>query len=159
MQKIVKIPTEQEAYNKYAALCARQECCQHDLAEKMLRKGMSEMAVAHVLQQLVEEGFIDEARFSKAFVHEKFEFSRWGKIRIQLELKHKKIPTDYIKAALEEIDEQEYMKHLKSLLEDYKRTAKAKSAYELRYKLMRYAYSRGFEQHLASIVVEDMVSL
>ncbi len=149
MQKIKKIPTLHQAYIKYSALCARQECCQYDLAQKMTRSGMDDNAIAKVLQQLMEEGFVDEQRYCRAFVHDKLHFSKWGRLRIQRELQTKKISPEYIATALSEIDQDEYLTILKGLLTDYARTVKAKSEYERQGKILRYAYQRGFEAELA----------
>ena len=110
MQKINHIPTADEAYNKYSALCARQECCRHDLAEKMVRKGMSEQAIATVLEQLTSEGFIDEERFCRAFIHDKLHFSKWGKIRLRTELRMRRIAHETIEQCLREIDDEDYCK-------------------------------------------------
>ena len=79
MQKIEPKPWgEQEAYNKLSALCARQECCLSDLAVKMTKKGMDNQSIDRILRQLEEEGFVNEERYSRAFVHDKLMFSHWG---------------------------------------------------------------------------------
>lgn len=158
MQKIKKTPTANQAYIKYSALCARQECCQYDLAQKMSRIGMDDTAIAQVLQQLVEEGFIDETRYCHAFVYDKLHFSRWGRLRIRHELQIKKLPRNIIEEGLAGIDETEYTAILRDLLTEYAPTVKATSNYEKLAKMIRYAFQRGFEQHLASPLAESILN-
>lgn len=156
MQKINHIPTADEAYNKYSALCARQECCRHDLAEKMVRKGMSEQAIATVLEQLTSEGFIDEERFCRAFIHDKLHFSKWGKIRLRTELRMRRIAHETIEQCLREIDDEDYLDILKELLQAYTPTVTAKSSYEMQCKIVRFAYQHGFEQALSLPLAESL---
>ena len=156
MRKIDHILTVQEAYTKYSALCARQECCRQDLADKMFRKGMSSEAVAEVIQQLQAEGFVDDERFCRAYIHDKFYFSRWGRIRLRMELRKRKIGDDIIARCLQDIDEDEYKELLWGLLSDYARTVTAKSDFERQCKIVRFASQRGFEQSLAIPIAESL---
>ena len=57
-----------------------------------------------ILDLLVKDKFIDEQRYSKAFVKDKFRYNDWGKVKIIQQLKYKHIPGNYIKEAIEEID-------------------------------------------------------
>lgn len=145
MRQMRKSLSESEAYARYSSLCARQECCQYDLADKMRRNGMQEEQIENVLRQLVEEGFVDDRRFSEAYVHDKVAFSRWGRIRIKMELEKRHVPSDIIRAALETVDEAVYEEQLLNLLESYGATVKAKSEYERRNKLIRHACNHGYE--------------
>jgi len=158
MRKIKKTPTVSQAQIKYSSLCARQECCQYDLAQKMSRSGMDDTDIAQVLQQLVEEGFVDDTRYCHAFVYDKLHFSRWGRLRIRHELQAKKIPQNIIEEGLADIDETEYVAILRTLLTEYAPTVKAKTDYEKLAKIMRYAFQRGFEQHIASPVAESLIN-
>ena len=155
MQKIEPKPWgEQEAYNKLSALCARQECCLSDLAVKMTKKGMDNQSIDRILRQLEEEGFVNEERYSRAFVHDKLMFSHWGRNRIRIELRRKGIAHEIFAPALEEINEEDYLQVLRDLLTKYRRHITAPSNHELRNRLIRYAISRGFEVSLAMSIVD-----
>ena len=156
MQKIKTIPTVEEAFNRLSALCARQECCQSDLADKMMRQGMTETSVAQVLQHLQSEGFVNEERFARAFARDKLLFARWGKQRISMELHRKRISSQFIDGALRQLDANEYKKVLKEVLYNYNKSLKAKSGYERRMKLLRHAFGRGFSQDEATEYVDEL---
>lgn len=158
MQKIKKVPTKEEAYNRFSNLCARQECCPHDLVQKMEALGMANDTIAYVLKHLTEENFLNEERFCNAFVHDKLEFSRWGRLRISIELRRRNLPVQLVNKTLKNIDNNRYFEKLTELLTDYNHTLNAKSAYERRSKLLRYAFGHGFEQELTVNIVDKLCS-
>ncbi|MBQ2298361.1 MAG: RecX family transcriptional regulator, partial [Bacteroidaceae bacterium] len=88
--------TEKEAYLKLSALCAMGEHCCYDMMKKMRNWEMDEGSEERIIAQLIKEKFIDEERFAKAFVRDKFQYNRWGKIRIIKELKMRKIAEKHI---------------------------------------------------------------
>ena len=137
--------SKDEAYLKLSVLCASAEYCEYDLRKKMDKWDMPEGAADKVIEQLVKERFIDEERFARAFVREKFRFNRWGRVRISLELKHKGIAKFTIEDALEEIPKDDSIGTLRSLIASKRKSVKGKSEYEIKCKLIRFALSRGFE--------------
>jgi regulatory protein len=98
-----------------------------------------------VLQYLQTEKFIDEQRYSIAFVRDKYRFNSWGRAKIAQALKLKRIPSVCISKALEEIDDEEYMASLLDQLERKDRSVKARNDYERNGKLIRFAMGRGYE--------------
>ena len=68
---------------KLAALCARGEHCQHDMLEKMRQWGVDEQEQASVMQRLVKERYVDDERYTRAFVHDKMTYNQWGRRKIE----------------------------------------------------------------------------
>ena len=60
-------------------------------------------------------------------------------------LRAKKINTEILELAFEEIEDEGYADELLKLLTDKAKTIKAKDIYDKRNKLMRFAMGRGFE--------------
>ena len=141
--------TEKEALNKAAAYCSAAEHCLSEVASKLADWGQSAEAVESILARLVREGFIDEARYARSFVREKFGCNRWGRIKIRQALRQKGIPSSLASEAMSEIDEQEYLSVLRTLLEAKRRSVRANTDYETRAKLVRFAVGRGFEMEAA----------
>ena len=138
MEKKKHIYTEEEAYLKLSALCAMSEQCCHDLMQKMRRWELAEELAERVVARLVKERFIDEERYARAFV-------RWGRVRIEQELKRKKIAQRHIDEALEEIDEKDNLKALREMIQKKRPSVKGKNEYEIKGKLIRFALGRGFQ--------------
>lgn len=134
--------------NKAMALCSSREYCCEDILTKLKNWGLGNAESERVLDILRREKFIDEERYSAAFTRDKFRYNKWGKIKIAASLRQRKIPENLIRTSLELIDNEEYAKTIKQLVEAQKRKVKAKSPYELRAKLMRYGLSKGFESSI-----------
>lgn len=137
--------TESEALNKLAAYCSAGEHCRAEAVEKMQRWGIPYETIDRIADHLVKENYINEERYCKAFINDKFRFDKWGKVKIGQALQLKKISPLVYKPFLAEIDEGEYQAVLNKLLAAKKKSVRAENEYELNGKLIRFALSRGFE--------------
>jgi regulatory protein len=136
--------SEKEAYLTLAALCAQAEHCQWEMLEKMRRWEVPEEAQARVMQRLVKERYVDDERYAQAFVKDKIRYNKWGRRKVDQALWQKHIDEDIRKRVLDEVDDDEYLKVLRPLLKQKRKSTKANSDYELNQKLMRFAMGRGF---------------
>lgn len=156
----MKILSPNEALQKAQSLCSQSEYCVYDMEQKLVRWGMEAPNVAHILQQLIDEKYIDEARYCKAFVNDRFKFSKWGRIKIAQALSQKRINKSLVELAFDTIDETAYTETLKSLLTAKRRQTKGNSDFEINNKLIRFASGRGFEtaliMHLINVTDNGM---
>lgn len=136
--------TGQQAYLKLTALCARSEHCQQEMLDKMRQWGVSEEERAQVMQRLVNEHYVDDERFTRAFVNDKIRYNKWGRRKVEQALWMKRIDEHIARAILDEVDDEEYTATLTPMLKQKRRTTKANSDYELNMKLIKFALSRGF---------------
>lgn len=149
--------TEQEAYLKLTALCARSEHCQQEMLEKMRQWGVSQEEQAQVMARLVSERYVDDERFARAFVSDKIRYNKWGRRKVEQALWLKRIDKAIAAQVLDEVDDAEYVSVLRPLLKQKRRSTKAASEYELTMKLIKFALSRGFTMDIIKqcIDVED----
>lgn len=143
-----------DLYAWAAARCARQECSRRDISTKLVGKGATAAEAREVVDRLVSEGFIDDARYARAFVADKFRFEHWGRVKISYMLHLKGLPDNVVDEALQQIDEAQYAETLKDFLEGKLRTVRAATPYALRQKVARAAISRGFEPDLVFQVLD-----
>ena len=136
--------TEQEAYLTLTALCAQAEHCQYEMLEKMRRWELPEDAQARVMAKLIKERYVDDERYTQAFVKDKIRYNKWGRRKVEQALWQKRIDDDIRKRVLDEADDEEYLSVLRPLLKQKRKTIKAKNDYELNQKLVRFAVGRGF---------------
>jgi len=136
------------ALSKAMQICSRRELCVSDVETKLELWEVTKSDTQRVLDTLLKENFINEERYAKAFVRDKFIYNKWGKIKIASHLKAKRIPAATISLALETIDNSEYAGVIEAILKSYKKTIKAKNDYELKAKLLRFGLSRGFESYV-----------
>ncbi len=151
--KTLKITDEALALEKMKSWCAYQERCQQEARNKLYEYGLWPEAVENIISVLISENFINEERFAKLYAGGKFRIKKWGRLKIKSALKQKKI-TDYcIKKAMAEIDEKEYIKTLEKLIALKGKQLKETSKIKKNYKLLQYAYGRGYEQDLISEIL------
>ena len=145
----MKTVSPQEALSKAEQLCAHSENCPSDIADKLSRWGIEEHDRAAIIASLIENRYIDESRFCKAFIKDKLRFNGWGRLKIARALRERHIEEPLVSDALTSIEENEYMAILTKLLTAKRRTTTGKSDYEKEQKLLRFAAMRGFEPSLA----------
>ena len=135
----------EEARLKAEAYCSLSEHCKSEVLGKLQQWGAPEETWEAILNHLEKERYVDESRYATFFVRDKYRFNQWGRVRIAQSLRMKHIPSACIEEAMEEIDEQEYLNILTSLLKKKVRSIKASNDYELNGKLVRFAAGHGYE--------------
>lgn len=150
-----KIYTPNEALIKIQKWCAYQERSQYEVRNKLYEYGLYATDVENIIVDLIANNFLNEERFAKAFTSGKFKIKKWGKIKIRVELRKKKVSDYCIKKALDEIDAIEYYKTLEKVLSIKSKLVKEKHPLKRKYKLMQFLISRGFEGDLVRDVVEN----
>lgn len=135
-----------QALSKTMALCARQEYCESDIRGKLKIWGITESDSDHIIEELIRQKFIDDLRFTIAFVRDKIRFNQWGRIKIRYMLIGRKISGLIISQALDGIDEVLYTKTLQDLLQKKDKTLLRETDPRVRReKLIRFALGHGFE--------------
>jgi regulatory protein len=135
---------EQQAFQKLAALCARGEHCQHDMTEKMRQWDVDEEAQARVMQKLVGERYVDDERYTRAFVHDKIAYNQWGRRKIEQALWLKHVERSIVNSVLNEVDDEEYVSVLRPLMKQKMKSITGRNDYERSMKLIKWAVGRGF---------------
>jgi len=150
---------KQRALTKAQTICAKQERCKADIRQKLFEWKLNPVEHSWVLEQLVKDKFIDEVRYTGFYVRDKFKFNKWGKVKIEFELRSKQILPGMIKDALETIDDEAYIETCEHLLEQKLATFKNEENTKIKEKLLRFGYSRGFEQELIFRITEKLITL
>jgi len=140
--------TPEQALSKAQGTCAYQERCQQEVRDKLYQWGLHSNDVEDIIVKLINDNYLNEERFAKAFAGGKFRIKKWGRVKIKLELKKRKVSDYCIKQALKEIDDKAYMLTLKKTIEERAKKVKQKNPIKRNYLLGQYAISRGFESDL-----------
>lgn len=155
MNKQPKVYTALQALPKIQDWCAYQERCQQEVRDKLYTYGLHQGDVESLISKLISDNYVNEERFAKAYAGGKFRIKKWGRIKIKAGLRARKISEYCMKKAFEEIDEKEYMKVLRQLLESKSRLLKEKNVIRKKYKLLSYAGSKGYEQDLIMQILNE----
>ncbi|MCR4910440.1 MAG: RecX family transcriptional regulator [Bacteroidales bacterium] len=138
-------------------LCAKQECCSADMLQKALKAlDFDRAAAQEVVDALVKDKYVDDARYAAAFAREKASITGWGPIKIRYALAGKGIKGDTVDNALEEIDPGRADAKLRKLLENKWKTLREDPQGKL--KLIKFALSRGYEYESIKAEIEEICS-
>ncbi len=138
------------------AQCVRREYCVRDIKAKALKSTEGDEAAAQELvESLLQDRFVDDARYAAAFAREKSSIAGWGPVKISYALAAKGIDRQVIAAALEERDESASSARMESVLAAKYRTLKDDSQAKL--KLLRFALSRGYNYDQIKDTVETLI--
>lgn len=124
-----------ELQSKAEAYCAQAEHCVSEMRDKLRVWGATSAQTDEVIECLINEKYIDEARYCRAFVHDKLLYQGWGRMKMRAALQAKHLPGAYIAAAMEDIDESEYFRILEKVVQ------KKKGSPE---QVIRFCMQRGF---------------
>ena len=145
-----------EALQRLRKYCAYQERCHQEVKNKLYEWGFDSEDSGRVIVQLMEERMINEERYTKAIIGGKFRQKGWGRVKITQALKAKGIVNNLIDYSMNEIDEVEYKKKLKSILLKKLGTLKAENDTIKKQKLARFGISKGYESDLVWAVVKEI---
>lgn len=125
-----------EWLSKAEAYCARSEHCAADVRRKLYEWGAPTDLFDGIEESLYNNDFLNDARFCRAYVHDKVEYQSWGRMKIQAGMRALDLPESDIRAALDSIDETTYTKNLRALIAARKSDSEDKR--------LRFLLQRGF---------------
>ncbi|WEK18118.1 MAG: regulatory protein RecX [Candidatus Pedobacter colombiensis] len=128
--------------------CAYQERAQQEIRDKLYEWGLWSDDVEELISELIQTNFLNEERFTDAYVSGKFKIKGWGKIKIKQGLKLKRIPDKMILRALNAIDYDDYLNTILVTAQKKAPLIKEKDVFKRKYKLISYLMSKGFERDL-----------
>lgn len=140
----------QEALHKAAALCSKSEYGSGEIDDKLSVWGISTTDRKTIIERLTGERFIDDERFARVFANDKLRFNRWGKIKISYALRQKKVASEHIQKALDQLNTEQYEQTLAALIKEKAKTLTDEDDYQRKNKIYRFVLSRGFEPELIS---------
>lgn len=146
-EKVAK--TKEQAIASLCRTCSKMERCKSDIRRSLYRYGITQITEQEqIIEYLERSKFIDEARYTAAFVREKLSGGRWGVNKIVAALRAKGVNKDIINEAISQnIDTDLISSNLESTLRRKAQSEikKGGSGYKLRAKLFRFAASRGHD--------------
>jgi regulatory protein len=154
-----KLPiTPFQAVEKIRNWCAYQERSQFEVRAKLRAYGLDEENCEAIIADLIIDNFVNEERFSRAYVSGKLRIKLWGKNKIKAGLRQHRISETIIKDALQTIEENEYEAALKKVLSKKHNLLKGNNKIKVFYALLSYAVSRGFENDLAKDEINSILN-
>jgi regulatory protein len=155
-EKNSKIVTVHDALEKLRSFCAYQERCHQDVWKKLKTYSLSQNENEHILLLLIQGGYLNEERYTEAFVSGKVTIKKWGRALIKSKLRERGIRDSLITSAMNGIDKAVYFENLTHLCH-YKNTLiKESNTQKRKFKLAQYLLSKGYESNLIWEVINDL---
>ena len=145
----------EQILDKMAKYCAYQERCVKDVTDKLKTFEITSKEREEILNYLIDNRFVDNNRFAKAFVRGKINQTGWGLNKIRFHLIQKGIDKEIIDEAMQSFDEEAYRQRLIEVLNAKAKTVKAANDFEKNRKLAAYAMQKGFEASLIWEVLKE----
>jgi|YNPMSStandDraft_2_1061718.scaffolds.fasta_scaffold07063_3 regulatory protein len=141
---------------KLQKLCSKKEICSFDAFEKMKISNLSQDEKEEIIKILCQQGFIDNNRFVKAYIHDKLFLNKWGKLKIKHSLIQKKINEKIINDALLEIKDEEYLKIFMNLAKIKLKSIIEKDEFKKKQKLVQFLMQKGVEFEIANEIWNNL---
>lgn len=145
--------TYEQALLRAASLCSGSEHCSSEIRKKLLLWGVTSSQAEKIILYLINEKYIDNKRFCRAYCLDKFRYNHWGRIKIGQMLRMLEMKNEDINEGLESINEEDYKEVLLHILTQKNRQLKDSDPYIRKGKLIRHALSKGFESYLITEVL------
>lgn len=151
-----QVYTVKVAFEKAAKFCAYQERNQQEVRKKLNGFQLTEMEVETVISELIQQNFLNEERYAKAYARGKFNQKQWGKLKITMGLKANGISEYCINKAMLEINPNDYYTTIEKLATKNQYRYAGPTTFVIKGKLVQYLASRGFESDLVWDAVNNL---
>jgi len=140
--------TVNEIEFKLKQYCSYQDRCHNEVEKKLKTFDVISEVKEQIISNLISENYLNETRFCKSFVRGKFKIKNWGKRKITLELKNRKVSNYNLKEGLKEINEIDYLDKLENLFNKKLASLDHLSLINKKKKILSFLLYRGWETNL-----------
>jgi regulatory protein len=136
----------EKALQKLKHFCGYQERSHAEVKQKLYSLGLLKKEVEELISRLIEEEYLNEARFAIQFASGKLRIKGWGKVKIRHELKQKGVSEFCIVKALKSLDETEYASVFERIADKkWLALRSEKNIFVKKNKWKQFLLQRGFE--------------
>lgn len=147
--------SKEEALVQLQKYCAYRDRCHSEVRTRLLEYQVYGDDLEEVISELIAEDFLNEERFARSYARGKFRIKKWGRVKIKQELKLRQISDYCIRKAMTEIDDDEYVQTLETIIERKRASLPKLDHYDLRKKLVDFVLRRGYEYEIISEIINN----
>jgi regulatory protein len=148
-----------EALAKAQKYCAYQERCVEDVKTKMSGWHLNNNQILNIISNLEKEGFLSDMQFAELYVKSKINQNKWGRIKIEAELKLRNISNEIIAEQIAMIDVDAYSNNIRSLINNKLKDMQKFGPSNKKLKLTRYLLSKGYEPEIIISFIKQIVNV
>ena len=158
MKKSVFPISAQDALPKILRYCAYQERSHQEVKNKLFGFGLRSAQVNELLAQLITDGFLNEERYAKAFAGGKFRMMKWGRLKIERQLKLAGLTSRCIALGLAEIGPSDYTRTMNTLIKKKWEESTGENIFKRKNKVAQFLMGKGYEPDLIWEALNELVA-
>jgi len=140
---------------KIQSYCLYQDRCIKEVKNKLYSFKVSSQLVKNIVEYLIDNDYLNEERYTKMFIQGKLRIKKWGRIKLNYELKSKGIDIKIINENINQISEEDYIKYFNEFSTNKIKFLKGSKDQKKRSFINYFTY-RGWENSLIYEKLKDV---
>ena len=132
---------------KMRSYCMYQERCIQEVKKKLTRLQVVPKTKSKIINHLIDDDYLNEVRFTKSFIQGKLRIKKWGRIKLNYELKIRGVKKYIIDEEINKISKEDYYDYFNEFSNNKIKTLKGSKEQKKRSFINYFTY-RGWENNL-----------
>ena len=132
---------------KMRSYCMYQERCIQEVKKKLTRLQVVPKTKSKIINHLIDDDYLNEVRFTKSFIQGKLRIKKWGRIKLNYELKIRGVKKFIIDEEINKISKEDYYDYFNEFSNNKIKTLKGSKEQKKRSFINYFTY-RGWENNL-----------
>lgn len=126
-----------------------------EIREYLKKKEEDMILIEEVISKLISMGYLDDDKFTRAFIKDKINFTNWGDYKIKNELNCLGVSFDIINNNLSEIDDSVFKDRIKKIIEKDMLTNKKYTGIKLKNKIYTHLLTLGYSKDKVISIINN----
>ena len=138
---------EKVILEKMRSYCMYQDRCIQEVKKKLTRLQVAPKTKSKIINHLIDDDYLNEVRFTKSFIQGKLRIKKWGRIKLNYELKKRGVTKFIIDQEINKISKEDYCHYFNEFSNNKIKTLKGSKDQKKR-SFVNYFTYRGWEINL-----------
>ena len=126
-----------------------------ELKDYLKNKEEDTTIIEEVIDKLIDNKYLDDDRFTKAFIKDKLNFTNWGDYKIKNELKRLGVNEEIIYNNMTSIDDNVYYERINKIIDKDISTNKKYSGIKLKNKIYNHLLTLGYSKEKVISIINN----
>ena len=127
----------------------------NELRDYLKNKEEDTIIIEEVIDKLIDYKYLDDDRFTKAFIKDKLNFTNWGDYKIKNELKRLGVNGEIIDNNMTSIDDNIYYERINKIIDKDISTNKKYSGIKLKNKIYNHLLTLGYSKEKVISIINN----
>ena len=138
---------EKVILEKMRSYCMYQDRCIQEVKKKLTRLQVAPKTKSKIINHLIDDDYLNEVRFTKSFIQGKLRIKKWGRIKLNYELRKRGVTKFIIDQEINKISKEDYCHYFNEFSNNKIKTLKGSKDQKKR-SFVNYFTYRGWEINL-----------